>query len=465
MFFSSKYIHVDYIKFDNAESIWRDYQRWRETLGIIVLAEVPSNSDSNMSKALDSLGITSSFKKIWDNNKLVLNSSLLVLSESDKMEISGSFAENTHFWPIKSENIDEEQLIQDISKFVYSFFNVIVERINVEAANFADSKNEGLIITLADINVDENFTTMSNRRICRKLKSAADMLLLRGDLATADHYYEQAIENGIIANDSLWIAGAYLGRATISAIYTSQDNKLIYNEETHNLLKLCHEKISCTKITELEVEISLIFARYLKMFPFWKSSLIYVLNYMTTHDLKRLRKREKGHFYYQLANIWKDAGFMRKYSWYLVFASSHLKLKEEHKDLQIQFYYKALNSAYGVNFNNFWIPYEENIDELKHFSIEAASNQKNLRFVYKPNQGKLSKYKLVKKKQIPKNSSINPMKSEIRGYEQLSSTFHWINLQKFLLKEIYDSYTENDSENWEIVSSPKDIMTYYSDTK
>ena len=387
---------VDYLKFENSESIWRDYQRWRETLGIIVIAEIPKGVESNIGKAMDKLGITKIYQDIWESNRLVLNSSLIVICQTDQMEISGSFAENTHFCFLKDGKFEETQILEDLEKLIWQFFNVIVERIDEEAANFADSKNEGLIITLADINVDENFTTMTNRRTCRKLKSAADMLLLRGNLQDAHSFYEKAIDEGIIASDSLWIAGALLGKASINAL-VNDDKSDAYNPEIHMILKECHEQIIKTKITELEVEISLIYARYLKQFPQWKEMLVNLVSYMTRHDLKRLRKREKGHYYYQLAQIWKDSGFMRKYSWFLVYASHYLNLKKEHKDLQIQFFQQALNEAYGLNFLNFNINYEENAEQIKKLSNDITSRNNKIRFECKP-KNKSGGYRLIKNK-------------------------------------------------------------------
>jgi hypothetical protein len=47
-----------------------------------------------------------------------------------------------------------------LEKPLFNFLNTILAKIEIEAANFADNKNEGLIITLADINIDEGFTTL-----------------------------------------------------------------------------------------------------------------------------------------------------------------------------------------------------------------------------------------------------------------------------------------------------------------
>lgn len=112
---------------------------------------------------------------------MVLNTHLIIIPTSNNVDTSGCINDYTHF-AFRSMN---NQF--DLEKPLYDFFSGILNRIDQEASNFADEKNEGLIITLADINIDEEFTTMKNRRNCRKLKSLGDMLLLRGK-------YEEALE-------------------------------------------------------------------------------------------------------------------------------------------------------------------------------------------------------------------------------------------------------------------------------
>ena len=63
---------------------------------------------------------------------------------------------------------------------------------------------------------------------------------------------------------------------------------------------------------------------------------------------------------------------------------------------------------------------------------------------------------------MPYNWKIRMVKYYPSRFEQLDFRFHWIKLQKYLLKEIYDAYVTSENENWEIVSSPKDVMDYYS---
>lgn len=50
-----------------------------------------------------------------------------------------------------------------------------------------------------------------------------------------------------------------------------------------------------------------------------------IMKHTTQHDLRRLRKKEKGYYYLQLADICKKAGFDRKYSCYAVLAYEHLR--------------------------------------------------------------------------------------------------------------------------------------------
>lgn len=103
-----------------------------------------------------------------------------------------------------------------------------------------------------------------------------------------------------------------------------------FDSEIYNILWEAHIWFSKTKMTELEVEIALTIARYVANFKTWKDKLIEILTYITKFDLKRLRIKEKGHLYLQLAEIWAKAGYKRKESWYLVLASEHLWKKADY---------------------------------------------------------------------------------------------------------------------------------------
>ena len=113
------------------------------------------------------------------------------------------------------------------------------------------------------------------------------------------------------------------------------EKPLEFDSEIYEILLDAHEKISKTKITELEVETSLIIARYWVNFYFWKDKLMNIILHTTQYDLKRLRRKEKGYLYLQLADIWGKAGFNRKKSWFLVLASQHLWNKPDYNDAKI----------------------------------------------------------------------------------------------------------------------------------
>ena len=121
---------------------------------------------------MQEVGIDKQYEDICQNNMLVLNTSLIVIPTSSQVDTKGCTNENTHFVFFNKNN----QF--DLEKPMYDFLNTILKKIEAEAAIFADTKNEGMIITLADINIDEGFTTLKNRRACRKMKSVGDMLML-----------------------------------------------------------------------------------------------------------------------------------------------------------------------------------------------------------------------------------------------------------------------------------------------
>lgn len=140
------------------ESLWRDFQRWRETLGLLVLAEVDCKEGEELSKAITDAGIYKKYFEICETNKMVLNSTLIIIPSTSTVSTK-SFDNELAYLAFCNKNNE-----YDLQKPLYDFLGTIVEKITQEANNFADSKNEGLIITLADINIDEGFTTLKNRR-------------------------------------------------------------------------------------------------------------------------------------------------------------------------------------------------------------------------------------------------------------------------------------------------------------
>lgn len=153
-FSNNECIYWDFIENDPPESLWRDFQRWRETLGILVLTELPIEPNADLSKAMEDFKIAQKFEEICEENKLVLNTYLIVIPTSNQIDTQGWETEFTHF--VFSNKNNEF----DLEKPLFNFLNTILAKIEIEAANFADNKNEGLIITLADINIDEGFTTL-----------------------------------------------------------------------------------------------------------------------------------------------------------------------------------------------------------------------------------------------------------------------------------------------------------------
>lgn len=139
------------------------------------------------------------------------------------------------------------------------------------------------------------------------------------------HSYNNAIEEAEIAKDYMWLAGALFGKATAKMAEKYPDcNVTDFDSEIFSTLIQSHQEFGKTKITELEVEISLVICRYLAKFPYCRSRLMDMIHYITKNDLKRLRKREKGNLYLQLADICESAGFSRKQGCFLVLASENL---------------------------------------------------------------------------------------------------------------------------------------------
>ena len=126
-------------------------------------------------------GIEREFNNIIESHGMALNTNLIIIPTNNNVDTKGWTNNFTHF-AFKNKNNEF-----DLEISLYEFLSRILDKIDHEANNFADEKNEGLIITLADINIDEEFVTLENRRNCRKLKSYGDMLLLRGK-------YTEAIE-------------------------------------------------------------------------------------------------------------------------------------------------------------------------------------------------------------------------------------------------------------------------------
>jgi hypothetical protein len=103
-----------------------------------------------------------------------MNTSLILIPTSNQIVCDWGENDHTH---LAFCNKNGEY---GLEKTLYEFLSTILSNIDQEAANFADDKNQGIIITFADINIDEGFVMMKNRRNARKLKSLGDMQLLRG---------------------------------------------------------------------------------------------------------------------------------------------------------------------------------------------------------------------------------------------------------------------------------------------
>ena len=189
---------------------------------------------------------------------------LIVVPTVRNVEIKDSINASIH---VALSNTNNQY---DLEKPMYEFLDKILIKIDVEAANFADAKNEGLIITLADLNINEDFMTMKSRKICRKMKSVGDMLLLRGNYEEAILNFNTAIQEAEQAQDFLWSAGALLGKAASLMLLKYGAHTMLpakFDQLIYENLQECHSAIGKTKMTELEVEISLIIARYLAKFP------------------------------------------------------------------------------------------------------------------------------------------------------------------------------------------------------
>lgn len=96
------------------------------------------------------------------------------------------------------------------------------------------------------------------------------MLLLKGNYEEAILSYNSSIQEAEIAQDNLWYAGALLGKASALMLlkYGSHTSKPVqFDQLLYEALQESHIKIGKTKMTELEVEISLVIARYLAKFP------------------------------------------------------------------------------------------------------------------------------------------------------------------------------------------------------
>jgi len=85
-----------------------------------------------------------------------------------------------------------------------------------------------------------------------------------------------------------------------------------FDQEVYEILLDAHEINKKTKITELEIEISLIIAKYCSNFSNCKDKLMNILLHITKNDIKRLRRKEKGNLYLQLSEICENAEFYRK---------------------------------------------------------------------------------------------------------------------------------------------------------
>ena len=281
---SSNFIYCRFLEQDPPESYWRDFQRWRETLGLIVIAEVMWEEECNFGEVIQNSEIIKQFEDICEKNRLVLNTLLILVPTVRNVEIKDNINPLFH---VALSNTNNQY---DLEKPMYEFLDKILNKIDIEAANFADVKNEGLIITLADLNINEDFMTMKNRKICRKMKSVGDMLLLRGNYEEAILNFNTAIQEAETAQDFLWSSGALLGKASSLMLLKYGSHTMLpskFDQIIYETLQECHSFIGKTKMTELEVEISLVIARYLAKFPQWKYELMDLIKYITKYDMKR----------------------------------------------------------------------------------------------------------------------------------------------------------------------------------
>jgi hypothetical protein len=80
--------------------------------------------------------------------------------------------------------------------------------------------------------------------------------------------YDSAIYEAEIAKDWLWLAGALSGKASALVIQKKTENPafLEFDSGVVELMTRAHGEYTKTKMTNLEVEHSLIFAKYLANF-------------------------------------------------------------------------------------------------------------------------------------------------------------------------------------------------------
>jgi hypothetical protein len=104
--------------------------------------------------------------------------------------------------------------------------------------------------------------------------------------------YNTAIEEANIAQDHLWLAGALVGKASAKVMLNKLNDpeNIEFDPEIYDILDQSHSEFAKTKMTHLEAELSLIFAKYLSDFPLHRNKLMELIVYMTNNDLKRLRK-------------------------------------------------------------------------------------------------------------------------------------------------------------------------------
>lgn len=86
----------------------------------------------------------------------MLNSGLIVIPSTNQIE-------SKELNPDIYVSFCNQQGDVDIEKPLYSFLEKILNKIEVEAHNFADEKNEGIIITMLDINIDEGFGKINSK--------------------------------------------------------------------------------------------------------------------------------------------------------------------------------------------------------------------------------------------------------------------------------------------------------------
>lgn len=149
--------------------------------------------------------------------------------------------------------------------------------------------------------------------------------------------------------------------------------------------------------------------------------------------------------------------------------------------LEVENYITALDKSYGVKYKNFEVNLQENrsrildlakdlwnnnkgknITKLADFSKFILFNSLSLigwRFTFK-HKDKPGWYLKLSKKKHPKRWQIQLIKRKISQLEQIDPNFHWYELQKYLLKEIFDALSQTEEVKRE--DSPSAVSVFLS---